>query len=119
EQGWLRSFFDALTANARWLHVITLAEAVRKTRPLGKVYLPDGSHPEVTHGALPVSRQHDYADATTALQTAPLWDELRPFIRGGCWRNFQVKYAEASEMYAHMMHISRRLQQAQAAGGDR
>lgn len=119
DRGWLRSFFDALTANARWLRVITLADAVRQTRPAGKVYLPDGSYTEMMQGALPVNRQHAYADATAALQTAPQWEELRPFVRGGCWRNVQIKYAEAGEMYAHMMHVSRRLQQAQAAGGDR
>ncbi len=119
EQGWLRSFFDALTANARWLHVVTLAEAVRKTRPVGKVYLPDCSYREMTEWSLPVSRQRAFEDATTAMQTAPQWDELRPFVRGGSWRDFRVKYAEAGEMYAHMIHVSRRLQQAQAAGGDR
>src|SRR5690606_34346394 len=97
----------------------TLAEAVRKTRPVGKVYLPDCSYREMTEWSLPVSRQHAFEDATIGMPTAPQWDELRPFVRGSSWRNFRVKYAEAGEMYAHMMHVSRRLQQAQAAGGDR
>jgi len=119
DQAWLRSFFDALTANARWLHMVTLAEAVRKTRPVGKVHLPGGSSRELSQRSLPVSRQLACEAATAALRTASQWADPQPFVRGGSWRNFQVMYAEAGEMYAHMLHVSRRLQQAQAAGGDR
>ena len=31
EQGWLRSFFDALTENSGWLHTVTMSEAIRRT----------------------------------------------------------------------------------------
>ncbi len=44
---------------------------------------------------------------------------MRPFIRGGFWRNFKVKYPESDEMYARMMAVSRRVQetiQSAAAG---
>src|SRR6201999_1858808 len=34
-----------------------------------------------------------------------------PYIRGGTWRNFRVKYPEANEMYTRMLQISQRLQQ--------
>ena len=44
----------------------------------------------------------------------PRWPRLRPFVRGGFWRNFKVKYPEADEMYCRMMMVSRRLQQARA-----
>ena len=40
---------------------------------------------------------------------------LRPFVRGGFWRNFRVKYPEADEMYCRMMSVSRRLQETLAA----
>ncbi|MCE5267764.1 MAG: DUF1926 domain-containing protein, partial [Planctomycetaceae bacterium] len=41
----------------------------------------------------------------------PRWPALRPFIRGGFWRNFKVKYPESNEMYARMMAVSRRVQE--------
>lgn len=119
ERGWLHALFDSLTANARWLRVVTLAEAVQRTRPAGKVHLTGVTRREVLERALPLNRRRSYADAVTALQASPQWDELQPLFCGGSWRNCQIQYAEAGEMYAHMMHVSRRLQHAQAAGGDR
>ncbi len=38
---------------------------------------------------------------------------------GGIWRNFKVKYEEANEMYAQMMHVSDLLKQAEQEGLDR
>ena len=37
------------------------------------------------------------------------WHEIAPFVRGGYWRNFKVKYPETNEMYARMQMVSRRL----------
>lgn len=116
--GWLRSFFEALTANAGWLNTITLAESVRRTAPVGKVYLPDCSYREMTHWSLPTSRQQEFDAVSHAVEGHPQWEDLQPFLRGGYWRNFRVKYAEANEMYARMIYVSRRLQMAEMAGAD-
>ena len=55
DDGWLRQFFDALLGqprlaarSPRW------PKRSRTCRPLGKVYLPDGSYREMTEWALPV-----------------------------------------------------------------
>lgn len=104
--GWLREFFEALTANAPWLNTVTLGEAIRRTPPAGKVYLPDGSYREMNRWSLPVAAQADSPQSVAAPE------------RSGQWRNFRVKYPEANEMYARMMYVSRRLQQAELAGGD-
>ncbi|QEG38819.1 alpha-amylase/4-alpha-glucanotransferase domain-containing protein [Roseimaritima ulvae] len=118
EGGWLRSFFDALTENAEWLHTITLAEAVQKTSAVGKVYLPDCSYREMTEWSLPVEQQTQLDDVVHDFENDPRWPALSPFVRGGYWRNFKVKYAEANEMYARMMDISRRLAEAKQDGVD-
>ncbi|TWU55551.1 alpha-amylase/4-alpha-glucanotransferase domain-containing protein [Rubripirellula reticaptiva] len=119
EQGWLRSFFDALTENADWLHTVTLGEALRRTPPRGKVYLPDCSYREMTEWALPVESQESFDDISHAMADHPRWNDLKAFIRGGYWRNFKTKYEETNEMYARMMDISRRVCEADAAGADR
>ncbi len=118
EQGWLRSFFDALTENSAWLQTVTLAEAIRKTPPVGKVYLPDCSYREMTEWSLPVEAQEVFDDVVHAMQQDPRWADLKSFVRGGYWRNFKTKYDETNEMYARMMHVSRRLADAEAAGVD-
>ncbi len=120
--GWLRGFFEALTANAGWLNTITLGHCLQQTSPVGKVYLPDCSYREMTGWALPTAAQVSWQQAHEQLagrsQDNDGWEALQPFVRGGQWRNFRVKYPEANEMYARMVYVSRRLQQAELAGID-
>ncbi|WP_153557805.1 alpha-amylase/4-alpha-glucanotransferase domain-containing protein [Roseimaritima sediminicola] len=118
EQGWLRSFFDALCDNRDWLHTVTLAEAVERTAPVGKVYLPDCSYREMTEWSLPVEQQEQLDGVIHEFESDPRWPQLSPFVRGGYWRNFKVKYAEANEMYARSMDVSRRLAEAEQEGVD-
>jgi 4-alpha-glucanotransferase len=118
DRGWLRSFLTALTEQSQWLHTVTLADAIRNTAPVGKVYLPDCSYREMTEWSLPTSQQSLYEDATHAMDHDERWPQLKTFVRGGFWRNFKMKYAEANEMYARMMDVSQRLQTAEAEGAD-
>ena len=115
-QGWLRSFFDALTENADWLRTTTLADAVRETPPAGRVYLPDCSYREMTEWSLPVEAQDAFDEVVHAMEDHPLWPQLKAFVRGGFWRNFKVKYSETNEMYARMMDVSGRLAEAERGG---
>ncbi len=118
EDGWLRSFFDALTENADWLQTATLGQAMGQAAPAGKVYLPDCSYREMTEWALPVKIQEQYDDVVHAMNDHQRWQDLKSFVRGGYWRNFKTKYEETNEMYARMMHVSRRLGEAEEAGAD-
>ena len=116
DNGWLRRFFEALVENRTWLNVITLAEAVEAVPPVGTIYLPDASYREMTEWALPVPQQLVYDDAVHEFEHDPRWPHLKRFVRGGFWRNFKAKYAEANEMYARMMMVSRRLVQVEQDG---
>ncbi|GIX00198.1 MAG: alpha-amylase [Pirellulaceae bacterium] len=118
DAGWLRAFFDALLANADWLRSSLLGEIVHREPPRGKIYLPDCSYREMTQWALPVERQQRYEQLVQELQHLPQWPELTSYLRGGNWRNFRVRYAEANEMYARMMEVSRRLEGARRTCGD-
>lgn len=113
-RGWLRNFFDALVANGEWLRTITLAEAVQTTPPKGKIYLPDCSYREMTEWSLPVEQQEIYDNLVHSLHDDNRWTDLSRFVRGGFWRNFKVKYAEAGEMYARMMDVSEKLNAAES-----
>ena len=111
EGGWLRKFFDLLSENSDWLNTTTLATAIERTPPRGKVYLPDCSYREMTEWALPVAQQTKYEDVVHDLQDEhpALWKSMEHFVRGGFWRNFRVKYNESNEMYARMLNVSRKL----------
>jgi hypothetical protein len=113
EDGWLRRFFDALSANRDWLKMTTLAEATENVAPQGRIYIPDASYREMTEWALPVDKLAEYENVTHEMEHDPRWPRVQQFVRGGFWRNFKVKYPEANEMYARMMMVSRRLEQAE------
>ena len=87
---------------------------------MGKIYLPDCSYREMTEWSLPTERLAEYRRIEHEMKDDPRWASLRPFVRGGFWRNFKVKYPEANEMYCRMMMVSRRLQETleAAAAGD-
>ncbi len=115
DNGWLRSFFDALMENREWLHCTTLAEASDHVAARGKIYLPAASYREMTEWALPLERQQEFDSISHEMESDWRWPRIRKFIHGGFWRNFKCKYSETNEMYARMMYVSRRLQ---AAGPD-
>jgi len=120
DDGWLVRFFDALTQNQDWIQVTTLAEAFDNVPPVGKIYLPECSYREMTEWALPAEQLVQYDRLAHELRDNPHWTALRPFVRGGFWRNFKVKYPESDEMYSRMMMVSRRLQETldSAAAGE-
>jgi alpha-amylase len=115
-EGWLVRLFDLLAQHQDWIQVVTPSEAIDAAPPLGKVYLPEGSYREMTEWALPTEQLATYAQARRDLENDPRWPRIAPFVRGGFWRNFRVKYPETDEMYARMMMVSRRLQAAVESG---
>ncbi len=112
QEGWLRQFFDALVSNQDWIQVTTPAEVIDNCPPVGKIYLPDCSYREMTEWSLPTEKLVEYERIAREMQHHPHWPALRPMVRGGFWRNFRTKYAEADEMYARMMMVSRRVDEA-------
>lgn len=118
QNGWLRRFFDALQANSDWLKVTTPSEALDNIPPLGRIYIPEGSYREMTEWALPTPRLVEFQELKHRLEQEGRWQEVAPFVRGGYWRNFKVKFPETNEMYARMQMISRRVHEIGANGSE-
>jgi alpha-amylase len=111
EQGWIYRFLDALRNNLDWIDVCTPADALDSLEPLGQVALPNCSYREMTEWVLPTDRLLVYEQLWHELDQNPRGGEIKDFFRGGFWRNFKAKYAEAHEMYARMMQVSNALEQ--------
>ena len=116
DRGWLAQFFEALLHNGDWIKLTTPSEAIESVPPLGKLYIPEGSYREMTEWALPAARINEYEDAHHHLEEVHEWDAIKPFVRGGYWRNFKVKYPETNVMYARMHMVSRRLHEMTSGG---
>ncbi len=106
EDGWLRRFLDLLQDNSDWLETVTLSEALERTAPLGRIYMPDASYREMMAWALPPEAHEELEDLEKDLTAQGLDVRARFFVKGATWRNFQARYDEANEMYAKMLRVS-------------
>ena len=106
QKGWLDRFFSAVEANGDWLGTATPGEYAASTPPLGRLYIPQASYEEMTEWALPPSRGQALEEMIETLKRENRWDAWRPFVRGGIWDNFLVKYEESNRMHKKMLRLS-------------
>lgn len=97
EHGWIDRFFDALE-HTPWIEVVSPGEYRRTRDPAGRIYLPTASYDEMGEWALPPARSADLARLRHGLEASP-WAGVLPFVRGGFWRHFLVKYDEINTLY--------------------
>jgi hypothetical protein len=104
---WVERFFDALEANASWLTTVTPSDWLEREPPIGRVYVPTSSYAEMGEWALPADEALVFADLLHAAVA-----EKRPearWLRGGFWRNFQVKYREINDLHKQMLRTSEKV----------
>jgi len=110
EQNWLRDFLTLLQHNSEWLKTMTLKEWYEQHAPKGRIYLPTASYFEMSEWSLPWQSGEKFGEIIHELEAKHRIDEMRPFLKGGIWRNFLYKYDEGNWMQKKMLHLSRRLQ---------
>jgi len=109
EDGYLDKLFGALEANADWIKMPTFSEYIDAVPAAGRVYLPTGSYEEMMEWALPADAQLGYQRFVARLKADGLYDENKPYVRGGFWRNFFAKYSESNLMHKKMLRVSRKV----------
>lgn len=102
EDKWLVKFFETLEREKDWIHTTTYSEYMDKYPPINRVYLPAASYEEMTTWVLPAKEQNVFTDYSHSIED----EALKPFVRGGFWRNFMTKYSESNRMQKHMMYAS-------------
>ena len=105
--GWLDRFFSALEANQDWLEVIPPGEALAARAPLGRVDLPTASYTEMMEWVLPTPARQKFHSLQQEFAHRP---DVQRFLRGGFWRGFFSKYAEANLLHKKMLRVSSKLQ---------
>ncbi|MCX6639321.1 MAG: DUF1926 domain-containing protein [bacterium] len=108
EKGWLQHFFELLeTAMGEgWLSMTTCAEYYDANPPRGRVYLPCASYFEMSAWSLPPQSGAKFDEIIHRLEKEQKLDELKPYLKGGFWRNFIGKYEESNQMYRKALWIS-------------
>ncbi|MCL4557829.1 MAG: DUF1926 domain-containing protein [Deltaproteobacteria bacterium] len=104
--GWLERFFTELEKHTDWLSVTTQGEYLSSSLPTGRVYIPSASYEELLEWALPPNIAERLKSFEAFLDTSVFKEHYRPFVRGGFWDNFLVKYPEGNWMHKRMLYVS-------------
>lgn len=107
ERGWLRDFIEGVL-NSPVIEPMLYSQYAAKARTRGVVYLPTASYIEMNEWTLPVPAAHHYADLVQQERDSQRFEETKPFIRGGIWRNFFMRYPESNWMHKRMLALSAR-----------
>lgn len=116
--GWLEELFRKLSENASWIRMMHPSEVLDSVAPLGRVYLPNASYAEMNEWSLPTPETtHAHEEFTSELkQDSARAERFMPFVRGGFWRNFFVKYPEINQLHKHTLRTSERCAALKAGG---
>ena len=106
EEGWLEKFLKSLRT---WqeegrIEILTFEEALERVPAKGLAYLPTASYAEMEEWALPAKKILELLELEERLK--PEKTRFAPFIRGGHWRNFFVKYSESNHLHKRMYQVS-------------
>ncbi len=112
ERGWVERFFEALEATP-WIEVLPPGEYRRTREPAGRIYLPAGAYDEMAEWALPPDRAGQLARFRHDLEAGGR-AEFVPFVRGGFWRHFLVKYPEVNTLHRLALRAGKKVRAMRA-----
>ena len=106
EKGYLRSLFEQITRQSHWLRVASMGEIVAERKPSGRVVLPNASYEEMMEWALPAKSGIRFNAVKKDLEQRGILPSVQPFLRGGIFENFLVKYPDVARLYGRMLQVS-------------
>ena len=114
EEEWLEKFIVALEKNQEWVRMLTFSEYLEKLPPQGRAYLPPASYDEMMEWALPPLSALAFEDMVEELKREGRYEKYGPYLRGGVWENFLVKYSESNHLHKKMLQVSQKVHRALA-----
>lgn len=105
---WLAEFLEGVLASKR-IVTRTYGEFRAANRTRGIVYLPSTAYIEMNEWTLPADAAARYASLVQRERDAGRYDIVKPFVRGGIWRNFLSRYPEANWLHKRMLSLSARV----------
>jgi 4-alpha-glucanotransferase len=112
QEKWLEKFIGVLEENHDWVHLLTFSEYLEKFPPQGRAYLPPASYDEMMEWALPPLSAIAFEDLLEELKRERRYEKYWPYLRGGIWENFLVKYPESNHMHKKMLRVSQKVHRA-------
>jgi alpha-amylase len=115
--GWLERFLKAVEDAQEWVETATVSAYLGSHAPLGRIYLPTASYPEMMEWALPPGASAELKKCLEETEWMSSGETFRRFLHGGFWRNFLSKYPESNQTQKLMLAVSKHWQKVN--GGQR
>jgi len=113
-RGWLARFIEGVLASAK-IRTSTYADFHAANPTRGVVYLPTTSYIEMNEWTLPAPAAATYSQLLEREKHAGRFEQVKPFMRGGIWRNFLSRYPESNWLHKRVQSASERLSRVPAA----
>ena len=113
---WLERFLRLLDENSAWLSTTTLSDYAEREAPLGRVYPPATSYPELNLWSLPAPAAREARELRASLESRPGAARLAPLLGGGTWRGFLARYPEINHLQKRAAYVSRKVHGTPRAG---
>lgn len=108
ERGWLRQFIEGVLAS-KLIRTGSYGEFHRSHPTRGIVYLPTTSYIEMNEWTLPAAAARTYRGLVEQEKQGGSFEARKPFLRGGIWRNFFMRFPESNWMHKRTLEASARL----------
>lgn len=109
---WLSDFFTMLQDERHHVRTVTLRKFWETHRPVGRAALPVASYIEMGQWALPAESARRFEEWKSRFEREGVFNQVKPFLQGGIWRNFLVKYPESNYLQKRIVALSRAFERA-------
>jgi 4-alpha-glucanotransferase len=110
EEKWLRKFVEAVLKE-NWIKTVHPSEYIQSNSPLGRVYLTQGSYFELSEWALPPKAALKITRINNEIKSWHRENDFYPFLKGGVWNNFLIKYPESNAINKRSILLSKEITQ--------
>lgn len=115
QRGWLRRFYETMSANQDRVEFARFDSTLDAIAPKGIINPPPASYDEMMEWSLTPSLSERFKQMKKGVAELSETDNWRPFIRGGLWSDYQIKYDESRRIAKRALHISNRLKRARSS----
>jgi alpha-amylase/alpha-mannosidase (GH57 family) len=115
EKGWLDRFVEGVLASPL-IRTETYRDFHARGATRGIIYLPTTSYIEMNEWTLPADAAAAYDGLVEREKREGRYERTRPYVRGGIWNNFFMRYPESNWMHKRMLGLSERLAALPAGG---
>ncbi|NCO58632.1 MAG: 4-alpha-glucanotransferase [Nitrospirae bacterium CG18_big_fil_WC_8_21_14_2_50_70_55] len=109
KERWLARFMEQVGACPE-IRASTFSEYRATHDPQGLAYLPNTSYFEMSEWSLPAIQAAQMVRLVTEEERRGRLDAVKPFLSGGIWKGFLVKYPESNRMHKRGLTLSQRIE---------